>query len=46
MCMVDMGMIPGCSIEVLNRIHEAVVVKISQSEMRLESCLAHQIHVY
>ena len=45
MRMVNMGFIPGCSIEVMNRINGTLLVRVGQSRLMLDCCLATQIQV-
>ncbi|GMA97922.1 FeoA family protein [Pelosinus sp. IPA-1] len=46
MRMVNMGLVPGCSVEVMNSVNGTLLVKVGQSRIMLENCLAHQIHVH
>lgn len=46
MRMVNMGLVPGCSVEIMNRINGTLLVKVGQSRIMLESCLAHQIRIH
>lgn len=45
MRMVNMGLFPGCSIEVLNSLNGSLVLKVGGARIMLERCLAHQIYV-
>lgn len=45
MRMVNMGFIPGCSVEVMSRINGALVVRIGESRLMMDCCLANQIQV-
>jgi ferrous iron transport protein A len=45
MRMVNMGLFPGCSIEILNSINGALLLKVGGARIMLERCLAHQIFV-
>ena len=45
MRMVNMGFIPGCLIEVINRINGTLLIKVGESRLMLDCCLAHQIQV-
>jgi len=45
MRMVNMGFIPGSCIEVMNRINGTLVVRVGQSRLILDCCLATQIQV-
>ena len=45
MRMVNMGFIPGCPIEVINRLNGTLLVKVGESRLMLDCCLAHQIEV-
>lgn len=45
MRMVNMGLFPGCSIEILNSINGALLLKVGEARIMLERCLAHKIYV-
>ncbi len=45
MRMVNMGFIPGCSVEIMNRINGTLLVRVGQSRLMLDCCLATQIQV-
>ncbi|MBP2626654.1 MAG: FeoA family protein [Firmicutes bacterium] len=46
MRMVNMGLIPGRSVEVMNRMNGALLVRVGESRLMLDCCLATQIQVY
>jgi ferrous iron transport protein A len=45
MRMVNMGLFPGCPIEILNSMNGTLLLKVGSARVMLEKCLAHQIHV-
>lgn len=45
MRMVNMGLIPGRSIMVMNRINGSLLVQFGQSRLVIDCCLANQIKV-
>ncbi|SFL79255.1 FeoA family protein [Pelosinus propionicus] len=45
MRMVNMGLFPGCPIEILNSINGTLLLKVGSARVMLEKYLAHQIHV-
>jgi ferrous iron transport protein A len=45
MRMVNMGLFPGCPIEILNCMNGTLLLKVGSSRVMLESCLAREIHV-
>lgn len=45
MRMVNMGIVPGCSIAIMNRMNGNLVVKLGQSRLVIDCCLANQIKV-
>lgn len=45
MRMVNMGFIPGCPIEVMSRVNGTLLVRVGESRLMLDSCLATQIQV-
>ena len=45
MRMVNMGIIPGRSIAIMNRINGALLVQFGQSRLMIDCCLANQIRV-
>lgn len=45
MRMVNMGLIPGRCIEIMSRINGSLLVRIGQSRMMIDCCLANQIKV-
>ena len=44
--MVNMGFIPGRSVQVMNRINGALLVRVGESRLMLDCCLANQIQVH
>jgi len=46
MRMVNMGFIPGCSVEVMNRMNGTLLVRVGESRLILDCCLATQIQVH
>ena len=45
MRMVNMGFVPGRVVEVMNRINGTLLVRVGESRLMLNCCLATQIHV-
>jgi ferrous iron transport protein A len=45
MRMVNMGLFPGCPIEILNSMNGTLLLKVGSARVMLESCLAREIHV-
>ena len=46
MRMVNRGFIPGCSVEVMNRMNGTLLVRVGESRLILDCCLATQIQVH
>lgn len=46
MRMVNMGLIPGRSVEVMNRMNGTLLVRVGESRLVLDCCLATQIQVH
>ena len=46
MRMVNMGFVPGCAVEVMSRMNGTLLVRIGQSRLMLDGCLATQIQVH
>lgn len=46
MRMVNMGFIPGRSVEVMSRMNGTLLVRVGESRLMLDCCLATQIHVH
>jgi len=46
MRMVNMGFIPGRAVEVMSRMNGALMVRIGESRLMLDCCLATQIQVH
>lgn len=46
MRMVNMGFFPGCLVEVMNRMNGTLLVRVGQSRLMLDCCLATQIQVH
>ncbi|WP_378954179.1 ferrous iron transport protein A [Pelosinus sp. sgz500959] len=45
MRMVNMGFIPGSLVEVMSRVNGTLLVRVGQSRLMLDCCLATQIQV-
>jgi len=45
MRMMTMGFFPGCPVEIMGRMNGTLLVRIGQSRLMLNCCLANQIHV-
>lgn len=45
MRMVNMGFVPGCLVEVMSRVNGTLLVRVGQSRLMLDCCLATQIQV-
>lgn len=45
MRIVNMGLAPGCMVQVLNRCADKLIVKVGETRVVLECGLAQQIHV-
>jgi len=45
MRMVNMGFVPGRPVEVMNRMNGTLLVRVGQSRLMLDCCLATQIQV-
>lgn len=46
MRMVNMGFFPGCLVEVMSCINGTLLVRVGQSRLMLDCCLATQIQVH
>jgi len=46
MRMVNMGFVPGRSVEVMNRMNGTLLVRVGQTRLMLDCCLATQIQVH
>ena len=45
MRMVNMGFVPGCSVEIMSRINGSLLVRVGESRLMMDGCLATQIQV-
>ena len=45
MRMINMGFFPGCLIKVMSRMDGTLLVKLGQSRIMIDGCLANQIRV-
>lgn len=45
MRMVNMGLFPGCAVEILHSFNGTLLLKVGNARLMLENCLARQIRI-